>query len=485
MAARRQTDQENSPVNRFGGAEEDDIQRYLDLTDDGELARIAAMMAPKGGTFDARTLIEQAAALQAEAAAELVRRREARVESMSLATLSELARRLGVHEPGFLGVIHEDSLMDDDPILGPVLRCLSARMRAMPPPQDFANLFLAENPNEALNRASGRTSLRRPPPDANLEELLRFAANIPGDEVSWDILNGAFLDFLQIWFQDRLDLEELIQGGSDSGSKKSKASTVLDRIKGLQRNRTRFYESFKPGQEFPPYIVELAQRAYTECWEDGTLRSRWHQRQAWLAEEFPPFWQRFGEAYRSINQDQIKAEAEAEAEVRRVQNQKSAKARKSGEAGLQNREANRWRRVTAEFIAFLKANQSNSEGRNLSSIVETYVDKSSTLGGSQNRDSSREFLAILIGAVNEGKDAGYALRAFQRPSEVSITLVGSKAHEKFLSSMTPHQRKEFETKDLVPKALLRNKFVTEEAVRDCLHDLVHALSKASKKKSKK
>lgn len=484
MAARRQPTTKNLRVNRLDRSDDVAIQRYLDLVDDGELARLAAMMSPKIGTFDASTLIAQAAALQTEASAELVRRREEMVKSMNLDTLSELAGHLGIRELGFLSVLHEDSI-PDDPLQGPVLRGVAALMREIAPPQDFAEMFLADNPADALNRAASRTSLRRPLPDASFEELLRYAANIPGDEIPWDILNAAFIDFLRIWFQNRLSMAELLVSGSKSGQIKPVDHDISVSIERLRHERTRFYESFKPGHDFPPDIVELAQRAYTECWEGDILGPLWRQRLAWLAEEFPPFWQRFGDAYRSIHQDQIKAEAEAEAEIRRVQNQKSAKARESGEAGLQNREAKRWRRVTAEFIAFLNANQKDSKGRDLSSIVETYVEKSSTLGGSQDRDSSREFLAILIGAVTEGKDAGYALRAFQRPSEASITLAGSEAHEKFLSGMTPHQRKEFETKDLVPKALLRNKFVTEEAVRDCLDDLKRALLKASEKKSKK
>lgn len=485
MAARRQTDQENSPVNRFGGADEEDIQRYLDMTDDGELSRLAAMMAPKGETFDARALIEQAAALQAEAAAELVRRREARVESMSLATLSELARRLGVHEPGFLGAIHEDSLMDDDPILGPILRRLSARMRAMPPPQDFANLFLAENPTEALNRASGRTSLRRPPPDANLEELLRFAANIPGDEVSWDILNGAFLDFLQIWFQDRLDLEELIQGGPDSGPTKSKGSSVLDRIERLQRNRTRFYESFKPGHEFPPDIVELAHRAYTECWEDGILRSQWHRRLAWLAEEFPPFWQKLGEAYRAIHQDQIKAVADAKARLRREENKKSAKARESGEAGLQSREGNRWRKVTTEFIEFLKGNFDGSSPADLNDHVEVFVNSHLSHRGKQLRDNTLEFLQALCTGVRKGVGARTILDTLQRSLLSKIERLGPAGREQRLNKILPNQKRQYLKTGTIPPAWVQFKWLTEEAVRDCLDDLMHALSKASEKKSKK
>jgi hypothetical protein len=484
MTARRQPTTKNLRVNRLNRGDEGAIQRYLDLVDDGELARLAAMMSPKIETFDVCALIAQAAALQAEASAELVRRREEMVKSMSLDTLSKLAGHLGIRELGFLRVLHEDSI-PDDPIQGPVLRGVAALMHEMRPPQDFTDLFLVDNPTEALKRASSRTSIQRPLPDATLEELLRFSANISENVVSWDILNGAFIDFLRMWFQDRLDLEELILGGPDAGQKKSKDSSVLDRIEKLQWNRKRFRKSFKPGHEFPPDIVELAHRAYEECWENRVLGSQWLRRLAWLSDTFSMFWQRFGDAYGEIHKTRKKAATEAEANIRREQNEKSAKARKVGEVGLQRREDRRWKEVTADFIKFLKSNLKKSEGLTLSSRVDTFVETSTTLGKKQKRANTGQFLSVLCAAATQGKDAEYVIRTFQRPLNASIEAVGKKLHEEFLLKMTRSQRREFDSKGLVPCALLQNKNVTVEAVDVCLKNLKQALFKVGPKNSKK
>ena len=477
MAARRQPDQEDNPVNHNGRADEEAIQRYLQLTDDGEIARLAAMMTPKGETFDARALIEQAAALQAAADDELVRRREEMVKSMSLATLSKLAGRLGQSELGFLRVIDEENL-PYHPIQGPVLRRLATLMRDLPPPQDFTELFLAENPTDALNRASSRTSLRRPMPDATLEELLRFAANIPEDVVSCDILDGAFIDFLRMWFQDRLDLEELIHGGPDAGPKRSKDASVLDRIERLQRNRTRFYESFKPGHEFPPDIVELAHRAYTECWEGGNLGPQWLRRFAWLADEFPPFWQKFGDAYCAL-------EADAKAILKKRQEERSAQKSLAAKVGRQNREGNRFRKVTADFIEFLIANKEDPEGGTLSSRIDAFVEGSSTLGKKQDRASTLEFVQALCTAVTNDLDARTVLDTLQRTLVAEIEALSPALRQKHLNELLPNQRNQYLKTGTIPPAWVQFKSLTEEAVRDCLEDLKHALSKACTKKNKK
>jgi hypothetical protein len=478
MAARRQPDHEDNTVNRFGQADEEAIQRYLHLTDDGEIARLAAMMTPPKTVMNARALVAQAAALQVEAAAELVRQREVMVESMSLATLSELAGRLGVDDLGFLHLIDEDNLGDNDPIRGPVLRRLASLMSALPPPQDFHDLFLAEKPTDALNRASSRTSLRRPLPDATLEELLRFAANIPEDEASWDILNGAFIDFLRMWFQDRLDLEELIQGGSDAGPKKSKSSSVVDRIEKLQRKRSHFYESFKPGHEFPPNIVELAHRAYTECWEGGILGPQWLRRFAWLADEFPPFWEKFGDAYCAL-------EADAKATLKKRKQERSAQKSEAGEVGRQRREGNRLRKVTAGFIEFLIANRKDSEGGILSSHIDAFVEVSPILGKKQDRANTLEFVQALCTAVTNDLDARTVLDTLQRSQLAKIEALEPTQREQHLNKLPPNQRNQYLEKGTIPPKWVQFKCLTEEAVSDCLEDLKHALSKACPKKNKK
>lgn len=484
MATRRQPTTENRPINHLGRSDDETFQRYLNLVDDGELARLAAMMSPKIDTFDACALIAQAAALQAEASAELVRRREEMVKSMSLDTLSELAGHLGIRELGFLRVLHEDSI-PDHPIQGPVLRGVAALMREMRPPQDFAEIFLADNPADALSRASSRTSLRRPLPDASFEELLRYAADIPVDEISWDILNDAFIDFLRIWFQNRLGMAELLASGSKSEKIKPGDSDILASIERLRHERTRFYESFKPGHDFPPDIVELAHRAYTECWEDGILRSLWQRRLAWLADEFTPFWQRFGEAYRAIYKARMEVAAQAEAAIRRDQNKKSAKARKAGGAGLQRRETKRWRAVTAEFVEFLRENFGGSSPSDLNGNVEIFVSSRSSAESQQSQNNTRFFLETLCTGVTNSLEARTVLDTLQRSLLAKIKALSPALREQRLNKLLPNQRKQYLKIGTIPPSWVQFKSLSEEAVGDCLDDLKHALSKECAKKSKK
>lgn len=485
MPARPKSPSKDRPVTTFNMGDDKAIQAYLAVTDDGEIARLAAMIAPKGEVFDARAQVAQATALQAEVASELVRRREAIANKMSYATLLELVRHFGLNESGILSLLAvvDEEQLSDDPLTGPVLRSLAKLVRAMPPPQDFKDQFLVEDPTAALELAASRTALSRPQPGAAFEETLRYAANIPADEVSWDILNGAFFDFLRMWFQKALVRAELFEMAAGPGITKVESSKLSATIKRIQQKLARLHDAFTPGQECPPDIDELARRAYAECWEGGLMGLLWRRRLAWLVVEFTPFWHRHGAAYLVIHQVRAKAAAEAEAELRRDQNKKSAKARESGGTGLQSREAKRWRRITADFIEFLKATPKNADVLALSSCAATFAEESSCLGGHQDRTSAREFLSILSAVVTDGKDAGYALRTFQRPLDAEITAVKPKAHEKFLSKMTPSQRKEFQTKGVVPDLLLRHKNVTEDAMRDCLEDLKHALSKARVKKS--
>lgn len=482
MAARRKSTTQNRSVDDISQRQKDAIQRYLDLVDDGELERLAATMAPKGKGFDPSVLIAQASALQAEAAAELVRRRELLVQSMDLATLSNLAGRWGIPEVSLIHIIHDDRFFDD-PIQGPVLRRISSLMCKMPLPQEFGDLFLGEKPMDALNRASSRTSLRRPLPGSTLEDLLRFAANIPEESVSWEILNGAFIDFLRLWCQtttDFNDFRESLTRGPDSEQKESKKSSISARTEEFDKARTRFYDSFTPGHQFSSDIVELVHRAYAECWRDGISAPQWLQRFAWLADEFPPFWQRFGQAYCAIHQARVKAAAEAEAEIRKGLSKRSAEARRKGGKGVHRREFIRWKTVTSDFIRFLEKNFDGPSLTNLGDHVETFV--RSMPGGPQLRNNALEFLRTLGTAVTKDEEARSVLETLQRSFLGEIETLEPRLREQRLNKLPANQRNQYLEKGTTPPAWVQFKSLTEEAVRDCLEDLKSALPKARVKK---
>jgi hypothetical protein len=74
------------------------IRGYLKQPDSGEVARLAASMAPRPKTSNPVALVDAALALQTEAEADLIRRREAMMGRMNVSTLLALARDLGVSD---------------------------------------------------------------------------------------------------------------------------------------------------------------------------------------------------------------------------------------------------------------------------------------------------------------------------------------------------------------------------------------------------
>ncbi len=456
---------EDLPVNNLHKGGDRAIQDYLAIIDDGELARLAALRAPTSEAFDASAHVAQAAALQAEATAELVRRREVIASSMSQATLVKLAAQLEIEDVGFLGVADDEGFTD--PITGPVLRRLASLMREKPPHQDFHDQFLVEDFSAVLSHADTLTALR-PTIACSLEDALRYAANIPTNQVSWDILNGAFVDFLRLWHRFPLLAAELFPVQKKAGAKvtAAKFSQLMANLKRSQQERVGFEKTFTPGQDFPPDIDELAYRAYAECWEKGLLGLSWKRRLAWLVVEFAPFWAKHGDAYRSLQKRMLEPKIK-----------KSEKASSSGKSGRQKREAKRWKKVTADFIEFLKDNLKGSDAMGLQSCVTAFGDESSTLRGSQDRTNSKEFLKILCDAVSSDEDGFTLLRSLQGLKAAKIQTLEPKLREKRLNKLTPTQKREFHSKGFVPPCWRLYKELSQEAAQDCLDGLRGALVK--------
>lgn len=467
---------EGRPVDNLAKGSDEAIQAYLGVVDDGEIARLAAMMTPKNKVFNPGALVAQATALKAEVTTELVRRREAIANSMSYATLLELAGILGVGDVGFLHVVDEDTLTD--PITGPVLRRLVEMMRAMPSPQDFQDQFFPEDPTAALALAASRTNLRRPLPGASFEEELRYAANIPTDEVSGDILKEAFLDFLRIWCLYPTLPEELFPVKSGTQLTEAEVSELLANLNRHQQELASFHDSFTPGQDFPPGIDEVAHRAYAECWEGGLQGPSWWRRRAWLVVEFHPFWQRHGEAYRSIHNALAKTAESAKKE-------KSAINQKAGETGLKSREAQRWKSVTTDFIQFLKKHSENSDPKDMKERAANFVKSNPLLGGDQNKAKSLEFLQTLCVAVMSGTDERTVLETLKRSKLTKILAREPQEQRNYFNNLTPTQREDYRLKSTIPSTWVQYKSLTEEAVRDCLDDLKAAWAEIGTKKVEK
>jgi hypothetical protein len=181
-------------VHEFFNGQTDElaVQEYLNVKDDGEIARLVAMMAPKAKAFDSAALVDAAMAIQTETQSGLIRRREAMVSTMNYSTLLDLQNALGCE---FSLYVDDNDERLRDPIIGPVLRKLHGTVSARFKQSDeLEKARIVAEIDAHLASADARTKLPRPNLPCNLEEVLRYAANAP--HVPWVVLERAFLVFL-------------------------------------------------------------------------------------------------------------------------------------------------------------------------------------------------------------------------------------------------------------------------------------------------
>jgi hypothetical protein len=166
------------------------IRNYLSLTKPGEIARLAAAMAPRPEAFDADLLVDSAIALRLAAEAGLIRQREAMAVRMNFNTLLALCKQLGCTDKINA---HESDECHSDPIKGPALRFFQHFWTADSIATEKKNV---ESIRQAFEAADRRTKLSRPELPCDLEPALRYAANAP--EPPWPVLERAFKDFMGI-----------------------------------------------------------------------------------------------------------------------------------------------------------------------------------------------------------------------------------------------------------------------------------------------
>lgn len=430
-----------------GQTDELAVQEYLNVNDDGEIARLAAMMAPKAKTFDPVALVDAAIALQRETKAGLVRRRESLAASMNHDTLLELQTKLG----RALSLIVDDD--DDglrDPVVGPVLQRLRSTVSdAFKRGEEHDKALMVSDTTARLAKADARTTLPRPSLPCDLEEVLRFAANAPS--VPWEILEKAFIVCLDFSNQTQLanheegfqqkcreDYSETLAAlgeNADDGPHRNglkaavaRCETSLAEMQSARIGR----ENFVPSQETPAGISEAAAINYAKYFQNpGCVKDA--ETLALLSTEFHAFWEKHGDAYLSVD-----------AAAEKARKAKAEKNRKAAPKGSASRERTRWLKQTEKFVAFSNANQPSASDR--SELIKIFADRHTALRSKAAKIKVQEFLGML---------SSYEGREFDRPAMLEILRKsGIKA-------------------------------MTEDAVRECLMLLKSAPGKEIEKSRKK
>ncbi len=176
------------------------VDQYLSITGSSEIARLAALMAPKFDSFAPEVLIDAALALQEEAEQGLIRKRLKVLSKMNENTVLELASQLEVLYKAF--ALGNDPVLKD-PVKGPVVKHLVKinPLKSQLSPQDQKNKI-----DEYLKEADSRTSLPRPSLPCNLEKALRYSIDAPTEP--WPLLERAFIDFLGVYQSERIATQE-------------------------------------------------------------------------------------------------------------------------------------------------------------------------------------------------------------------------------------------------------------------------------------
>ncbi len=391
-----------------GSTDERAIQDYLAIQDDGEIARLAALMAPRQGTFNPATLVDAAIALQTETKAGLIRRREAIVATMNYSTLLALQQALGF---SLCLYVDDDDERLLDPIVGPVLGRLHSTVSA-----GFKQSDALENERIAsvLACADKRANLSRPSLPCDLEDALRYATNSP--RVPWPALQSAFMDFLGVSRntrdqEQRDDDEESLRNQIEhtariiAGLKKNlkndsqTLASTIDHERKLQKLQDDlvslealkcYCENFEPGVYTPPNVAKESSAIFAEYWQQSqSVKS--DRLLAWFSSEFYSFWEKHRIAYQKLHTATEKA--------------KSAKAKthsKAASLAAKAREKAKWLKHTRDFVKF--ANDNKSPARDSSELIETFAAAHCGLGTIPAQIKVREFLGMLSSYANRDFD---------------------------------------------------------------------------------
>lgn len=401
------------------------IRDYLNLTDPGEVARLAAALAPRPESFDAGSLVDSAITLRTAADAGLIRQREAMAARMNLETLLALCEQLGCSDKL---AADESDKCHSDPVKGPVLRILRSFWDAMETADETKNDAFVR---QAFEHADARTKIPRPDLPCDLEPALRYAAN--ARDTPWPVLERAFKDFIGLWrirhqterdrkLKEDLDRElarekECLakiprQPSADPQAVEARAGHAK-RIKEINarlgdlRSINLARDCFMPGSEIPPSIAKEAARSYAATWQSAGCVWR-PEILANLATEFHGFWKEHRSAYLKIRCD----EEQARKSLAATNSQSARKA-------VEGREGAKWTEHTQAFIRF--AGSRLPACADPSALIKAYAESHSGTTTKPAQAKVRDFLAAIQQCASRGMDAGKIMDTLHRCEIGSLT----------------------------------------------------------------
>lgn len=358
-----------------------------------ELARLAAMMAPKMDGFDPAALIDAAINLSTVVTARIELRRDSILNAMNSSTAQHLAWQLGI--PRSIKPDKRIGILLNDPFVkriywkvAPLIFRLNAMHKDIDP-WEYKGADMLESGFEMFDK---RTRRPRPNPPCSLETALAYIADAPSG--STGALKEAYIDWSVIYPHEVLLKEEEEKRGNmqlamatiteeleneDPDSARRNELDDLYKVVKVHRDAldeiSRFRKSFSPGKRFPasisPWVKSLA-----ESWNQPDSVDKWLMMEL-LWSNFGEFWEMHGGTYLERQQ---------------------ACGKSLG--GVQSRELKKWLAHTEKYVEQLKLLNKPQTNEKIIAHITTHAATVEGVKDQRTRDLLSHFLLTLFEFVD-------------------------------------------------------------------------------------
>ena len=388
------------------------ILRYVaTIADDAasQIANLAASMSSFRHESNPAALVSQAIQIREAAAVALPAHRSALLKDADWSSLNSLYHRIGEGKT--------DAQKKKDPHMIAIIEAMKRRTQKdvdawqKAPERDTEKADL-----EAVFAAVEAASGPRPSLPCPLEKALRWSISA-NDSLSCSLLEGAFVDFLEILTSREKHKRNFMWGRSDAAagveryeqaladpdlpdeSRKSHEEELVKYQKIVAEESTvaAYAESFTPGTLAPDSIAGTGAATYATHWKGKTVDEK---NLHFFAYEFRAFWEKHGQTYQAIQQEQ-----------ERTANERRKSKKAAGKASAAPRERDRWVRFTQNFVEWAGQREVTSN------LINSYPKQSSV-----ELAKGRAFLRTLLNAKSS---AGLKLELADTLEQESIKLPAS------------------------------------------------------------
>ena len=463
-------DSRGRPVSAVSSCADEDlcdqeaIANYLDLPNAMDVAGLAANLVstrPEG--------VGRAVALSLDiflrSREVLASWRDELAKTMDATSIDVLLKRL---VPDIRRLRTERSRLKADPVIGPVLARKAHLEHIAFSQDDPKNVFDCDNPRSSIKKPAilaGRSAQRLPCP---LDVALRCVADIPSCFAS-EHLKKIFITFLglspMLTPKQRANMAEgdrMVLRISDSGSRPT--AGLFGKRRSEIFAEVNYRLNFRPpseagNSEVPSSVTRRAERDFRTYW-DGENPVSSPARLAWIAEHFPPFWERYGAEYRRIRE-----------EAKRLEDERS---RKMSE-GVQKRDLKKWMKRTWLFAESLQQRSKSTVRLTRDDVDHAILDFKDRAGqmkdmGLADSRSMEKCVDILRAIANQairdsGPDAGATVLADLRQS--AADMAKNRAEE----SRTTYHATGGKRRVSRSKTTADYKSITESTIMECIRIL--------------